>query len=142
MNCCLNLIAPTVGVDPIGYLIGRTVRKTIKCALTAERKSYSLRIESMQSNNLKLNWIPKVRTDGASASLFDSAITVEVIPAYTSGDKLYGKFEVCIGLRYWSRDKRSKGDERWYFNTVEEAKIAAERVVKAMLEKGVEIWKD
>lgn len=77
---------------------------------------------------------------GAKAELYEGMITVEIMPEFqtTKGrEAMYGWWQVCIGLRYWSRDKHYEGKKGVYFppgqDGLEKAKEVAEQLIRKMV---------
>lgn len=85
---------------------------------------------------------------GVKAELYDGMITVEIMPEYQVSkgkEALYGWWQICIGMRYWSRDKWHEGKvlgmgpgRGVYFQPgpegLEVAKGVAERLVRKIAE--------
>lgn len=82
-----------------------------------------------------LTWIPNSSHTGATGELLEGMISVEIRPAFHV--KHYqDRYELVVGTRYFSRDRLSdKGDDSFFYHTVDQAMRGADELVGRMIRK-------
>lgn len=79
-----------------------------------------------------IQWKEDYITGGAKGDILEGMIHIIILPSrHVSDPKLVGKYEIIIGLRFWSRDRLSeKGDASYFYSDIQSAVRGCEELMK------------